>query len=210
LDATAALDDAVPLYEALMPTIYPMTGSESELDGAYWGTDRVSTAASLGTTALPVLQMVGISSMGLSQPTPNQLKALIASSMVHGARGAFYYTYISDQPQTAGRTGWYAPDDVDAFAAYTIMHALQDDLVPVSFSNAEEEAITSGGVEWRRFDLNGRSVVLLVNARATAVEVYVEDVLPDANTVRAYQTCETIEDDIFTLRAYQVMVLEGF
>jgi hypothetical protein len=210
LDATLALEEGTYVYEALMPTIYPLTGSDSELDGAYWGTERVSTASSVGETVLPVLQMVGISSMGLSQPSPSQLKALIASSMVHGARGAFYYTYISDQPHTAGRTGWYAPDDVAAFAAYTSMHGLQDELVPVFFSDAEEEAITTGGVEWRRYNLGDRSVALVVNARAEAVEVYVEDLLPGANIIRRYQTCEIMSEGILNLRGYEVTVLEGF
>ena len=210
LDATLALEEGTYVYEALMPTIYPLTASVSDVDGAYWGTERVSTAASVGETVLPVLQMVGISSMGLTQPTPNQLKALIASALVHGARGAFYYTYISDEPHTAGREGWYAPDDEEAFAAYSAMHALQDDLVPVLFSDADEEAITSGPVEWRRFDLGERSVAVVVNARDAAVEVYLTDIWPDANTIRAYQTCEVMEEDTFTLRAHEVRVLEAF
>jgi hypothetical protein len=209
LDATAALPHGSLLYEALMPTIYPLTSGESDVDGSYWGTARVSTAAELGATALPVLQMVGISSMGLSQPTPHQIRALIGSSMAHGARGAFYYTYISDSPASVGRDGWYAPDDIEAFAEYTAMHALQDALTPVLFSAADESSGTDEGVEWRRWDLDDRSVVLIVNARAENDDIDAAELLPEADQLRHYQSCQAIENSDLELDAYQVLVLEG-
>jgi hypothetical protein len=209
LDATAALPNGSLLYEALMPTIYPLTGEDSAVNGSYWGTARVSTAAELGATPLPVLQMVGIGVMGLSQPTPAQIRSLIGSSMAHGARGAFYYTYISDSPATAGREGWYAPDDTEAFAAFTEMHALQDALLPVVFSEAEETTDTDGAVEWRRWELEDRSVVLVVNARAEAGEVELGELLPDADELRDYRTCQPVEDSSPSLGSYELLVIEG-
>lgn len=210
LDATWALSPAASLYEALMPTIYPLTGEDSAVDGSYWGTARVSTAGGLGATALPVLQMVGIGVMGLSQPTPDQIRALIGSSMAHGARGAFYYTYISDGPGTSGRDGWYAPDDTEAFAAYTEMHEIQDSLLPVLFSDAAESAETAGGLEWRRWELGGRSVAVVVNARAEGDEVELDEVLPGVDQLRDYQSCEAVEASSLELGPYEVVVLEGW
>jgi len=209
LDATAALPNGAYLYEALMPTIYPLTDSESAVDGSYWGTDRVSTAAELGSTSVPVLQMVGIGVMGLSQPSPEQIRSLIGSSMAHGARGAFYYTYVSDNPTTSGREGWYAADDQEAVAGYTEMHEIQDALVPVLFSDAEETASTSSGVEWRRWNLGTRSVALVVNARAEDDEVDLEDVLPGATSIRDFQSCEALDATALRLGGYEVLVVEG-
>jgi hypothetical protein len=210
LDATAALPNGSLLYEALMPTIYPLTSEDSAVDGSYWGTDRVSTASQLGATPLPVLQMVGIPSMGLSQPTPEQIRSLIGSSMTHGARGAFYYTYISDSPATAGRDGWYAPDDIEAFAAFTEMHALQDALVPVLFSEAEETSDTEKGLEWRRWQLEDRYVLLVVNARSKTKEVELGELLPDGGTLRDYRSCQPVEDPSLSLGAYELLVVEQY
>lgn len=210
IDSTGALRNASRLYELLMPTVYPLQNRSSDLDGSRWGLPRVMEAEQLGASALPVLQMVGIDSMGLAQPSPQQIRALIAGSLVAGAQGAFYYTYISEGPGTAGREAWYAPDDVHAFAAYAEMHQLQDRLIPVLFSRAEVSSGVQGGLHWRRWTLDGRAVVLVVNSRAEPDSINVESLLPGARRRRLYENCQELVSRDLELPAYGVLALEGW
>jgi hypothetical protein len=207
--AASALSQAAPLYEALMPTIYPIQGPRSFLDAEAWGTPRVRRAAEHGATALPVLQMYEMDGMGLGRPSPDQISALIASAMVQGGRGAFYFTYIADAPSHAGRNGWYAPDDWANFAAFGAMHALQDSLKPVLFSAATETADTSEAVQWRRWDLDDRTLLLAVNVRPTAQTIDLATLLPGKTILRFYERCAALESMRLELGGYELVVVEA-
>jgi hypothetical protein len=164
---------------------------------------------------MPILQMVGIPEMSLTQPTAPQVRAQIASSIANGAVSAFYFTMTGDNPKLAGRKGWFAGDDREAWAAFTEMHALEDTLVPVMFGQAQEAAQFGKGepLEWRTWQKgNGQSVTLLVNPRNAEVEVDVSAVVgakPGAR-LRTWGDCQAIRSDApVTLGAYQVLVVEA-
>ena len=166
-------------------------------------------AAEHGATALPVLQMYEMEGMGLGRPSPDQIRALIAGAMVQGGRGAFYFTYIADAPSRTGRNGWFAPDDWANFAAFGAMHALQDSLQPVLFSTATETADTSGGLQWRRWDLDDRSVLLAVNARPNAQSIDLATLLPGKTILRWYDHCTAVESSRLELAGYELVVVEA-
>ncbi len=201
-------------YELLMPITYPIKKATSNMNESDWGTWRTGVAVQQKQAALPVLQMVGIPEMGLAQPSASQIRALLGSAIANGALGGFYYTLISDKPKLAGRDGWFAADDRESWSAFSEMHALEDSLIPVLFSNATEEAKAGERVkvEWRTWKLeSGERVTLLVNPRATATTVDLASLvgLREGEEVRTWQTCEAVDLSArFTLEPYAVSVLE--
>jgi hypothetical protein len=154
--------------------------------------------------------------MGLSQPSAAQVRGEIASSIVHGATGAFYYTLVSDTPKLAGRSGWFAADDREAWSAFTEMHALEDTLLPVTFSDATETAHAAEelDLEWRTWrKADGRRVTLIVNPRAKAKTIDLSSVIErnDAERVRAWGDCAAIDPTTeITLPAYGHLVVESY
>lgn len=207
---------ASTFYDVLMPVAYPIAAADSALNDGQWGTWRGTTYGGK-LPFVPVLQMIGIPEMSprLAQPTPAQVRGLLASSLAHGATGAFYYTLISDKPKLAGRDGWFAPDDRDAWAAFTEMHRLEDDLTPVMFSGAEESTTAARGVAleartWRK--ANGRRVVLVVNPRAASVAVDLVETLAlvEGESARAYADCEPVDATLpLDLEGYGFRVFEA-
>lgn len=198
------------VYDVSMPITYPFGAlGDDPTNGGEWGTWRSSDLA-LGLPAVPVLQMVGIPEMGLAQPRAEQIKGLIASSLVHGARGAFYYTLIGDKPSLLGRKGWYAADDTEAWAAHKEMHALEDRLLPVLHASASERMDKGGVVEWRELDVGARRVLLVVNPAPAAVTFDLDAVVKrrDSERVRAFESCAPVTTRSTTLAGYGFLVLE--
>jgi hypothetical protein len=201
-------------YELLMPITYPIKKATSNMNESDWGTWRTGVAVQQKHAALPVLQMVGIPEMGLAQPSAAQIRALLGSAIANGAFGGFYYTLIRDMPKLAGRDGWFAADDRGGWAAFSEMHALEDSLIPVFFSNATEEAKAGERVkvEWRTWKLeSGDRVTVLVNPRATATTVDLAELvgLADGEEIRTWQTCDPVDPSVrFALEPYAVAVLE--
>jgi hypothetical protein len=197
------------VYDVLMPITYPYGPTQPWANRGEWGTARIGELRKEGVPVVPVLQMIGIASMGLVQPTADMIEALIVSSLVHGASGAFYYTLISDQPKTAGRDGWFAADDAEAWARHREMHALEDRLIPVLYSDAEQESGELGDLEWRSFSLAGRRVVAFVNPGPDPVKADLDSVLePDGRTARGFVDCAPFATGSRTLAGYESLVVE--
>ena len=74
-------------------------------------------------------------------------------------------------------------------AAVTEMHGRQDALLPGVFAEAEETTDTDGAVEWRRWELEDRPGVPVVNARAEAGEVELGAPPPDPDQLRRSRPC---------------------
>lgn len=204
------LREAPNVYDVSMPITYPFTALEdAPANAGEWGTWRASSL-SLGLPVVPVLQMVGIPSMGLAHPRADQVRGLVASSLVHGARGAFYYTLIGDAPRRRGRAGWFAADDTEAWAAYREMHALEDALLPAIFASSEERVGERGGVEWRTFVSGVRRVVLVVNPTPSPLAFDLDAAVARAPTerVRGYLDCAAVTTRAVTLPAYAFALVE--
>ena len=202
-------------YDGLMPITYPFGDDKTAANEGEWGTWRTSK---FGTQApvIPILQMVGIPEMGLAQPTPAQLRAQILSSFAHGAMGAFYYTLISDKPTYAGRKGWFAPDDTDAWKAFGEMHAAEDALIPVLYSEATEQRDVGEGkkLEWRTWTRGERRVTLIVNPTARARSANVAEIvtLAEGESIRRWSDCGPVEMEsgVVALGAYAGIIVETY
>jgi len=204
-------------YEALMPITYPFTSEKAPANGGEWGTWRTSAHLSRGPV-VPVLQMIGIPEMDLVQPSPAQIRAQIASSIVHGATGAFYYTLISDKPSSEGRKGFFAADDKPAWNAFATMHALEDDLVPVLFADGSEEVERGSAktIEWRTWKsaddhAAASRVTLIVNPTARARTVSIAKIVrqEEGEQLRSWSDCSPIDTgEELTLEPYGLIVVE--
>ena len=64
-----------------MPVTYPLEENYSIVNEGIWGTWRVSTFGNEGVPVVPILQMIGIPEMGLSQPSVGQVQAQIMSAL---------------------------------------------------------------------------------------------------------------------------------
>jgi hypothetical protein len=206
------LQNGTDVYDVLLPVTYPFNEPYSLANEGIWGTWRVSYFAGEGAPIVPVLQMVGIAEMGLSQPSPGQLEGQLGSALAHGARGAFYYNLIGDKPSFAGREGWFAADDAAAWAALTRVHALVDRLLAVTHGPAEETSGTHAHLEWRRWSLGERSVVLVANPTPYARSLDLEPIvaLGDGRFARAFSGCQpfTAREQVFP--PYATLVLEVY
>jgi hypothetical protein len=158
---------------------------------------------------MPVLQIVGIADEGLAQPSAGQVRAQIASALANGATGEFLYNLVSNEPSLLGRQGWYAPDAVDAWAALSATHALEDSLVPVLFSDAVDVFGKQDPVEWRTWTLGSRTVAWIVNPTATDASFDLDTiaVIP-GYAARDYATCGTLADTTVDVPPYEVVVVE--
>lgn len=200
-------------YDVLMPITYPFVDEKTAANEGEWGTWRTSKYRAKAPI-VPILQMVGIDVMGLAQPSAAQVRVEIASALVHGATGAFYYTLVSDTPKLAGRNGWFAADDREAWRAYTEMHALEDALAPVMFSDAIDTARAGEelDLEWRTWrKADGRRVTLIVNPRAKAKVVDLGSVveLQDGERARTWSDCAAVDTTAeLTVPAYGHFVIE--
>ena len=199
------------VYDALMPVTYPFTSQQAPANTGRWGTQRLTTFATQKAPFVPVLQLVGISEMGLSQPTPNQLRAVIASALARGGRGEYYYTLFSDKPSYLGREGWFAPDAKEAWSALIEMHKLEDAMTPIFFGEAAEAEGRTNGIEWRSWTLAGRKVVLFVNPTSKDASVDLDAIVasPDAFRARTFDDCEPLDEHAFALAGYGVRVVEA-
>ncbi len=185
LNRDQGLRSGTLVYDVLMPVTYPFTSTAAAANSGEWGTQRATTFGDAGAPVTPVLQLVGIAEMGLVQPTPAQLRAEIGSALVHSSKGAFYYNLFSDKASYPGRTGWFAPDAKNAWAALVQMHQLEDALMPVLYSDSVESEGKKGAIGWRSWSHGARSVVVLVNPTAKAASINLDAVAPGAAATRA-------------------------
>ncbi len=197
------------VYDVLLPITYPYQPAQAWANLGEWSTARIDDLGASGLPVVPVLQMIGIPSMDLAQPSADQIEAEIVSALVHGARGAFYYTLISDQPKLAGRDGWFAADDVAAWARYREMHALEDRLIPAFYSEAEEEYGEIGDLEWRAFSLAGRRAILIVNPSPDPIHADLGPALrADGHSVRGWVDCAPFDTGARSIAGYESLVVE--
>jgi hypothetical protein len=207
---TRGLSAGPRFYDAQMPSTYPFGDATSAANESDMGTWRVGAYAA-NKPLVPVLQMIGIEEMGLSQPTAGQVRAEIASSIANGAFGAFYYTLVSDKPMMAGRQGYFAADDRQAWAAFKEMHALEDALVPVIYGAASTKAHVGEGekLEWRTWSRGDHRVTIVVNPRATKTSVDLVNVvmLGEGEQLRSWGDCTPV-DTTLKLGPYEVAVVE--
>jgi hypothetical protein len=203
------LADGRRVYDVLMPITYPFETATSAANEGQWGTWRIADLETRGAPVVPVLQMLGIPVMGLRHPSPAQVRAEIASAMANGARGAFYYTMVSDQPSFGGRDGWFAPDDRESWAVYTEMHALQDSLLPVTHGPATATSGTGGALEWRTWQKGARRVVLVVNPTSEPEALDLAGLVGDVGAVRTWTDCATVSPPPVSLAAYAHLVMEA-
>ncbi len=198
-------------YDVLLPITYPLGRPKDSVNVGDWRTGRVRDNADRGAPVFPILQMVGIPEMRLTQPTAAHVRALIAGSLVNGARGLFYYTLTGDKPPLAGRDGWFAPDDEEAWAMHRTMHGLVDGLVPVIYSATTETFGTGTALEWRTFETPGaRRVVIVSNPTSKEVTFDVDAAIvrKQGERVRAFEDCAPIASRSVTVEAYGVRVYE--
>jgi hypothetical protein len=202
-------------YDVLMPITYPYSDDTTAANDGEWGTWRASKFGdSTHGAVVPILQMIGIPEMDLAQPSPAQIRAEILSSIAHGARGAFYFTMISDKPSVAGRNGWFAADDTAAWKAFTDMHALEDALVPVLFGDAAEtsDAGEDTKLDTRTWTLGGRRVTLVVNPTSKKGSANLAQIvkLAGGETMRTWSDCGAVASDAgpTALAPYSGIVIE--
>ena len=200
------------LYDVLMPVTYPFQEPYSSANAGIWGTWRTGVLLDQNVPVMPVLQMVGIEGLQLSQPTPGQASAQIFSTMAHGAHGAFYFKVAGDDPAEAGRNGYFAPDLVDSWAAFSAAHALQDAMIPVLFGDATETSGTESILEWRTWTLGDRRVVMIVNPtpyhRVVDLDAIVS--LGSGELVRHYADCRPFTERALEVPGYAHYVLEVY
>jgi len=206
------LSDGTDVYDMLLPITYPFEEPYSEANVGVWGTWRTSYFGDQGVPMVPVLQMVGIPEMGLWQPTPGHIEAQIMSSLIHGARGAFYYNLIGDKPSYGGRDGWFAADQAETWAAYTEHHARVDRLFPVLFSPANETTGMHEHLEWRAWELDGRRAIAIVNPTPFVRTVDLDAIvaLAEGQYVRRYDDCARFVTRELEVAAYQSLLLEVY
>ena len=209
---TTGLAIGTRLYDILMPVSYTLQEPYSLVNEGAWGTWRIDAYSDQGAPMMPVLQMVGIESMGLSQPNPEQIEAQIMSAWAKGAHGAFYYKLAGDTPKFAGRDGYFAADDTQSWDAFARMHARQDALIPVVYSDAQESRGDAQHLEWRRWSLDNRDVWLITNPTPFKRQVDLETLLnkPDDAFIRHYENCESFSTPEFEFPAYGAYVLEVY
>ncbi|MCC7536971.1 MAG: hypothetical protein IT379_12195 [Deltaproteobacteria bacterium] len=206
----AGLAVAADVYDALVPVTYPFQEPYSRADDGPWSVLRVSRFARAGVPTTPVLQMVGIDVLGLIRPSPDHVRTSIVSSLVHGAAGAFYFKLAGDDPPFAGRDGWFAADDRDAWTAYTETHALWDRLVPVLFGDATDERGTHDVLHWRRLTLGDRRVLVIANPTPYHRAIDLDAILARAphERVRSYVDCAPFATRALEVPGYATYVLE--
>lgn len=197
----AGLAIATDLYDLRVPVTYPYQEAYSRADAGEWSVERISRHDDPAAPSTPVLQMVEIDALGLIRPSPDQIRALVVSSIVHGADGAFYFKVAGDDPPSAGRDGFFAADDAAGWAAYADAHALWDALVPVIYSDATVERGTHDVLHWRRYVRGDRRVVLIANPTPFPRAIDLDAILArsDREYVREWRGCAP-----FTTRALEV------
>ena len=204
------LSNGTDVYDMLLPVTYPFSEPYSIANEGVWGTWRTSYFADQGVPVVPILQMIGIPEMDLSQPTTGQIEGQMMSALAHGARASFYYNIIGDKPKYAGRDGWFAPDYQETWDTYRQLHALQERLMPVLFSDTEETSGTHLHVEWRRWKLGQRHLLVVANptpyARMLDLDAIVA--LQDGQFVRSYLDCSPFTERELELAAYRSLVVE--
>ena len=200
------------VYDLLLPITYPFEEPYSLANEGIWGTWRISEFADEGVPVVPILQMVGIDSMGLSQPSSRQIEAQIVSALAHGATGLFYFNLIGDNPKHAGRDGWFAPDLVDEWESYRTQHALLDRLLSVLYGDAREQRGQHEHLEWRSWTLADRTVFVIANPtpyeRVVDLDAFIS--LPTAHYVRHYDGCTPFTQRELMFPAYGGHVLEVY
>ena len=161
---------------------------------------------------VPILQMVGIPEIGLSQPSVGQIESQIMSALAHGARGLFYFNLIGDKPKHAGRDGWFAPDLVDEWATFDAQHELLERLLPVLYGDADEQAGSHEHLEWRSWLLDGRRLVLIANPTPYARSIDLDAIiaLPAEHYVRLFDGCTPFTQRELTFPAYGSHLLEVY
>ncbi|MFO0675956.1 MAG: hypothetical protein U0169_05445 [Polyangiaceae bacterium] len=204
------LSQGTNFYDVLLPITYPIKTARSQVNRSDWATTRTRTFGSKGAPVFPILQMVGIPEMELAQPSPAQLRALVAGAVVNGARGLFYYTLTSDKPKLAGRDGFFAADDAKAWAVYAEMHAFVDALVPAMYVATDEAFGEGSTLEWRTFVVGPRRVVVVSNPTSQPVAFDVDLALGRARgeRVRSFPGCESVTARGVTLEGYGMAAYE--
>lgn len=201
---------ASDVYDAILPITYPLQEPYSRADEGDWSVLRAERFAMPGVPMLPVLQMVPIESLGLIRPSPDQVRSLIVSSIALGADGAFYFQLASNEPAYAGRTGFYAPDDVPMWRAYSETHALWDALVPVLYSDAAVTSGRSGVLLFRRFVRGDRRVLVIANPTPYDRPVDLDEIIQrgPGEAVRHFGTCTPFTERAQIVPGYATFVLE--
>lgn len=209
IDATglAVFDD---VYDALLPVTYPFQEPMSPANAGIWTTDRTATFQREDRPAMPVHQMGGLDGLGLIRPSPAQIRAAITTTLALGADGAFYFRLASDDPPFAGRAGWYAPDDVDGWAAFAETHALWDALVPALYGDAVDERGEHGVLDFRRLTLGDRRVLILANPTPFERFVDLDAIIArgESEHVRRFEDCAPFTTRALTVPGYATWVLE--
>jgi hypothetical protein len=136
------------------------------------------------------------------------VRAQIASVLANGATGEFLYNLVSDQPQMLGRTGWYAPDAQDVWAALSATHALEDQFIPVMFSSASVASGMQRAIEWRSWTLGSHVAVWIVNPTHVDGSIDLSSVVSATFTMRDYTSCAPIDGTVIAVPGYDVRVVE--
>lgn len=203
------LDFGPEMYDVLLPITYPY---ETEFHAAHegrWGTWRIDEWGE--RPVMPVLQMIGIPVMGLSHPTPEQIEALGYSALIQGAGGFFHYNVIGDQPNHAGRDGWFAPDDADNWEAHARVHGAILALLVVTHA-AQSVQMGPAPLQWRRWTLSDRRVVAFANPTADAGEVDLDVIVQrqPGEYVRHYLDCTPLASPLVEIAPYETLLLEVY
>lgn len=198
------------IYDLLMPITYPFNHASSNASEGMWGTWRVDADWGPKLPVMPVLQMVGIPSMNLAQPTPGQIEAQVMSSLVRGKVGSFYFTLIGDEPKMQGRDGWWAQDDPAAWQAFKERHAVEDRLLLALFSFDTSTSGQEQGLTWRWLKRGDRSLFVLVNPGATPLQVDLHSIvqLGPGQRVREYLDCKPTSQPKRVVDPYTSLLLE--
>lgn len=207
---SSGLAVATDVYDIRTPVTYPFQERYSRADDTIWTIERISRFDEPEHPSMPVLQMVELEGLNLIRPSPGQIRAQIMGAIVHGGDGAYYFKIAGDDPAYAGRSGWFAADDVDGWATYTEMHALWDRSIPVLYSDATQEPGTHGILHYRRYTLGSRRVLMIVNPTPYQRWVDLDAIVERADDeyVRSWDGCGAFTTRALEVPPYAIYVLE--